>query len=139
MRVQAFLARREQLRLILQGEPPGVPLTGVDPLNLSSLAEIVTSGEVPSSSVAETLRTPVLTAGPRGPSIYAVPGEITEALGNSDAGERARWMQDWTGGTGPARGKALAAVAELAAGRGADQALDGWVGEWRLGERALLG
>ena len=64
MRVQAFLARPEQLRLILRGEPPGVPLTGVDPLNLSSLAEIVTSGEVPSSSLAETLRTPLLTAGP---------------------------------------------------------------------------
>ena len=129
MRVQAFLARPEQLRLILRGEPPGVPLTGVDPLNLSSLAEIVTSGEVRSSSIVETLRNPVLTAGPRGPSIYAVPAEITEVLGNSDAGERARWIQNWTGGTGPARGKALAAVAELAAGRDPSQALYVWVGD----------
>ena len=129
MRVQAFLARPEQLRLILRGEPPGVPLTGVDPLNLSSLAEIVSSGEVPSSSAAEMLRTPVLTGGPRGPSIYAVPEEITEALGNSDAGVRARWIQNWTAGTGPARGKALAAVAELAAARDPSQLLYVWVGD----------
>jgi hypothetical protein len=129
MRVQAFLARPEQLRLILRDEPPGVPVTGVDPMNLSSLAEIVSSGEIPSSSVVEMLRTPVLTAGPRGPSIYAVPEEITEALGNSDPGERARWIQGWTGGTGPARGKALAAVAELAAGRDPSQTLYVWVGE----------
>jgi len=129
MRVQAFLARPEQLRLILRGEPPGVPLTGVDPQNLSSLAEIVTSGEVPSSRVSETLRTPLLTAGPRGPSIYAVPEEITDALGKSDAGERARWIQGWTGGTGPVRGKALAAVAELAAGRDPSQSLYVWVGD----------
>ncbi|HEY1333971.1 MAG TPA: hypothetical protein VGF31_06935 [Myxococcaceae bacterium] len=128
MRVQAFLAQPEQLRLILRGEPPGVPLTGVDPMNLSSLAEIVTSGEVQSSRMVETLRTPVLTAGPRGPSIYAVPEEITEALGNSSAGERARWIQDWTGGTGPVRGKALAAVAELVAARDPSQALYVWVG-----------
>ena len=119
----------EQLRLILRGEPPGVPLTGVDPLNLSSLAEIVTGGEVPSSSVAESLRTPVLTGGPRGPFIYAVPDEITDALGNSNAAERARWMQDWTSGIGPVRGKALAEVAELAAGRDASQALYVWVGD----------
>ena len=129
MRVHAFLARPEQLRLILQGEPPGVPLTGVDPLNLSSLAEIVTGGEVPGSSVAEALHTPVLRGGPRGPSIYAVPEEITEALGNSDAGERARWIHGWTGGSGPARGKALAAVAELAAARDPSQALYVWVGD----------
>ncbi|HEY1907807.1 MAG TPA: hypothetical protein VGG91_17295 [Myxococcaceae bacterium] len=128
MRVHAFLARPEDLRLILKGDPPGVPLTGVDPLNLSSLAEIVTSGEVPSSKVAETLRTPVLSAGPRGPTIYAVPEEITEALGNSDAGERARWIHGWTGGTGPARGKALAEVAELIAGRDPSQGLYVWVG-----------
>lgn len=129
MRVQAFLARPEQLRLILRGEPPGVPLTGVDPMNLSSLAEIATGGEVPGSSVLESLRTPVLSAGPRGPSIYAVPEEITEALGNSSAGERARWIEDWTGGTGPARGKALAAVAELVAARDPSQALYVWVGD----------
>ena len=115
----------EQLRLILRGEPPGVPLTGVDPQNLSSLAEIA----VPSSSVAEMFRTPVLAAGPRGPFIYAVPDEITEALGNSDAGTRARWIQGWTGGTGPLRGKALAAVAELAAGRDPSQRLYVWVGD----------
>jgi hypothetical protein len=78
--------------------------------------------------VFEALRTPVLTGGPRGPSIYAVPEEITEALGNSDAGERARWIQGWTGGSGPVRGKALAAVAELAAGRDPSQALYVWVG-----------
>ena len=129
MRVHAFLARPEQLGLILRGEPPGVPLTGVDPLNLSSLAEIVTSGEVPGSRVAETLRTPLLTAGPGGPSIYAVPEEITDALANSDAGERARWIQDWTGGTGPARGTALAAVAELVATRDPSQVLYVWVGD----------
>jgi hypothetical protein len=129
MRVQAFLARPEQLRLILRDEPPGVPLTGVDPLNLSSLAEIVSSGEVPSNSAAEMLRTPVLTAGPHGPSIYAVPEEITEALGNSDPGERARWIQDWTGGTGPVRGKTLAEVAELAAARDPSQTLYVWVGD----------
>ena len=129
MRVQAFLARPEQLRLILRGEPPGVPLTGVDPLNLSSLAEIVSSGEVPSSSAAEMLRTPVLSAGPRGPTIFAVPEEITEALENSDAGERARWMQGWTGGNGAARGKALAEVAELVAGRDPSQALYIWVAD----------
>jgi len=129
MRVHAFLARQEDLRLILKGEPPGVPVTGVDPLNLSSLAEIVTSGEVQSSKVAELLRTPVLSAGPRGPTIYAVPDEITEALGNSDAGERARWIQGWTGGTGPARGKALGEVAELAASRDPSQSLFVWVGD----------
>ena len=129
MRVQAFLARPDELRLILGGAPPGVQLTGVDPLNLSSLAEIVTSGEVPSSSAAEMLRTPVLTAGPAGPFIYAVPDEITEALGESDAGTRARWIQGWTGGTGPLRGKALAAVAELAAGRDPSQRLYVWVGD----------
>ena len=129
MRVHAFLARPEQLRLILRDEPPGVPVTGVDPMNLSSLAEIVSSGEVPSSSAAEMLRTPVVTAGPRGPSIYAVPEEITEALGNSDAGERARWIKGWTGGTGPERGKALAEVAELAASRDPSQTLYVWVGD----------
>lgn len=129
MRVHAFVARPEDLRLILKGEAPGVPLTGVDPLNLSSLAEIVTSGEVASSSAAESLRTPVISAGPRGPTIYAVPEEITEALGNSDAGERARWIHGWTGGTGPARGKALAEVAELAAGRHRSQSLYVWVGD----------
>jgi hypothetical protein len=129
MQVHAFLARPEDLRLILKGEPPGVPLTGVDPLNLSSLAEIVTSGEVSSSKAAETLRTPVLSAGPHGPTIYAVPAEITEALGNSDAGERARWIQGWTGGTGLARGKALAAVAEIVAARDPSHLLYLWVGD----------
>ena len=129
MRVQAFLARPEQLRLILRDEPPGVPVTGVDPMNLSSLAEIVSSGEIPSGSVVEMLRTPVLTAGTRGPVIYSVPDEITEALGNSDAGMRARWIQGWTGGTGSLRGKALAAVAELAAGRDPSQRLYVWVGD----------
>ncbi|HET6983547.1 MAG TPA: hypothetical protein VFI53_15495 [Myxococcaceae bacterium] len=129
MRVHAFVARPEDLRLILKGEAPGVPLTGVDPLNLSSLAEIVTSGEVPSSRAAETLRTPVLSAGPHGPTLYAVPEEITEALGNSDAGERARWIKGWTGGTGPERGKALAEVAELVAARDRSQALYLWVGD----------
>jgi len=128
MRVQAFLARPEQLRLLLRDEPDGVPLTGVDPSNLASLGTIVTSGEVSTSSAAETLRHPVLSAGPRGPFIYAVPEEITEALANSDPGERARWIQGWTGGTGPARGKALAEVAELAAGRDPSQALYVWVG-----------
>jgi hypothetical protein len=129
MRVHAFLARPEDLRLILKGEPPGIPLSGVDPLNLSSLAEIVSSGEVPSSEAAETLRTPVLRGGPGGPTIFAIPEQITEALGNSDAGERARWIQGWTGGTGPARGKALAEVAELASGRDPSQALYIWVAD----------
>jgi hypothetical protein len=58
-----------------------------------------------------------------------VPEEITEVLGNSDARERARWIQNWTGGAGPARGRALAAVAELAAGRDPSQALYVWVGD----------
>jgi hypothetical protein len=106
-----------------------VPITGVDPMNLSSLAEIVSSGEVSTSRAAETLRTPVLSAGPRGPTIYAVPAEITEALGNSDDRERARWIQGWTAGAGPARGKALAAVAELAAARDPSQSLYMWVGD----------
>jgi hypothetical protein len=127
MRVHAFLARPDDLPSLLAGPPPGVPLTGVDPMNLSSLAEIVSAGEVPGSTAAEMLRTPVLSAGPRGPSIYAAPAEITEALANSDYRERARWIEGWTGGTGAPRGKALAAVAELAAAREANQALYLWV------------
>ena len=133
MRVHAFLAGAGDLPRVLAGgasQPPGVALTTrVDPANLASLAEIVSGGELSSGEAAELLRQPALTAGPRGPSIYAVPEEVTQRLGNSSPDERARWILAWTGGAGRITGEGLAQVAQLTAARTKDQALYLWVAE----------
>jgi len=135
MRVHAFLATASQLPGLLDGgtaPAPGTLLTGVDPTNLSSLVEIVTGGGVRNGDATAVLERPVLSAGARGPSIHRLPAAAIEALGNSDPGERSRWAEGWTGGSGqPHNGpeKALEALAKLAAERGPDQALYLWVGD----------
>ena len=133
MRVHAFLATPAELPQLLDGgtaPPPGTLLSGVDPVNLASLVEIVTGGGIASDAATPLLEEPVLSAGPRGPSIHALPEEAVEALGNADPTERARWVEEWTGGTGrPNDGpeKALEALVELAARRSPDQNLYLWV------------
>ena len=135
MSANAFLATAADLpRLLDSGTAPGAwrPLSGVDPANLASLVEIVTGGSISSEDASATLETPVLSAGPRGPSIHRLPVEAAEALGNADASERARWAADWTGGAGRSNGtpeKALESLAELAVARGPEQDLYLWVAD----------
>lgn len=135
MRVHAFLATATELPALLDARvvpAPGTPLTGVDPVNLSSLLQIVTGGELTDGSATWDLERPVLSAGPHGPSIHLLPAEATEALGTSDPAERARWAAEWTGGSGrPDDGpeKTLEALAMLASRRGPDQALGLWVSD----------
>lgn len=137
MRVHAFLATLAELPGLLDGgttPAPGTPLSGVDPVNLASLVEIVTGGGVSSENAAAALGHPVLSAGGRGPSIHGLPEEAVEALGNADPAERARWAEEWTGGNGrPNDGpeKALEALADLAARRQPGQALYLWVSDGR--------
>ncbi len=135
MRVHAFLAVPTELPGLLDGgtlPAPGTPLTGVDPVNLASLVEIVTGGGVSNGSAAAVLSEPVLSAGPRGPSIHRLPAEAVDALGVADAPDRARWAEEWTGGSGrPNDGpeKAVAALADLAARRSPGQTLYLWVAD----------
>jgi len=137
MRVHAFLATAAELPgLLAGGAPPArsTALTGVDPINLSSLVEIVTGDELTTEGATAVLEEPVLDAGARGPSIHLFPNEATEALGSSDPRVRARWAEEWTGGNGrPNDGpeKALEALAGLAAQRAQDQALYFWVSDAR--------
>jgi hypothetical protein len=133
MRVHAFLAAAAELqRLIDAGTPPatGTVLTGVDPVNLASLVEIVTGGSVGNEEASAALENPVLARGPRGPSIHLLPEEAVDALGSSDPAERGRWVADWSGGDGrPDDGpeKTVEVLAQLAANRGPEQELYLWV------------
>ena len=135
MRVHAFLATAAELPGLLDGgtlPAPGTPLAGVDPVNLGSLVEIVTGGEIADGSAEALLEHPVLGAGVRGPSIHVLPAEAAEALGSADAAERARWVEEWTGGNGrtnDAPKQALEALANLAARRAPGQALYLWVAD----------
>ena len=135
MRVHAFLATVSELpRLLDPGTalPPGRALTGVDPVNLASLVEIVTGGSVGSEDATAALETPVLTVGPRGPSIHRFPVEAVDALGNAEASERTRWATEWTGGAGRSNGgpeNAVESLAELATARGPEQQLYLWVAD----------
>ena len=135
MRVHAFLATGDELpRLLDAGSPPapGPLLTGVDPVNLASLVEIVTGRSIDAENASAALETPVLTAGPRGPFIHRLPVEAVDALGNAEPSERARWAEEWTGGAGGSNGspeKAVESLAELAAARGPEQQLYLWVAD----------
>jgi hypothetical protein len=133
MHVHIFLARPPELQRFLDSgttPPPGLPLTGVDPVNLASLMEIVTGGSLSTDSATPAIEEAVLSAGPGGPSIHQVPDEAVEALGNADAAERARWLNDWAGGNhqpGDEPERALEALATLAGRRAAEQGLYLWV------------
>ena len=135
MKVHAFLATAAELPQLLDGgtaPTPGTPLAGVDPVNLSSLVEIVTGGEITTESATADLEHPVLSAGARGPSIHLLPVEATDALASSDRGEWARWAEEWAGGNGrPNDGpeKSLEAMAALAVQRAPEQALYLWVSD----------
>jgi hypothetical protein len=135
MRVHAFLATPDALpRLLDAGTPPptSAVLRGVDPVNLASLVEIVTAGSVDSEEAIATLENPVLTGGPRRPSIHLLPVNAADALGISDAAGRARWLAEWTGGNGrpdDAPEKTVEALAQLAAGRGPEQGVYLWVAD----------
>ena len=135
MRVHAFLAAADTLpRLLDAGMPPHISavLRGVDSVNLASLVEIVTAGSVDTEEAGAALENPVLTGGPRSPSIHLLPVADADALGNSDAAERARWVAEWTGGNGrpdDAPEKTVEALAQLAASRGPEQGLYLWVAD----------
>ena len=135
MRVHAFLATPDALpRLLDSGTPPPTSpvLRGVDAVNLASLVEIVTAGSVYNEEATAALEDPVLTGGPRQPSIHLLPVDAADALGNSDAAERARWVAEWTGGNGrPEDGpeKTVEVLAQLASGRGPEQRLYLWVAD----------
>jgi hypothetical protein len=135
MRVHAFLATADELPGLLDAGAPPAPgslLTGVDPLNLASLVEIVTGRSIDAENASAALETPVLGAGPRGPFIHRLPVEAVDALGNAEPSERARWATEWTGGAGGSNGgpeKAVEALSELAAARGPEQQLYLWVAD----------
>src|SRR5262245_38538380 len=135
MRVHAFLATPDELpRLLDAGTPAALAplLTGVDPVNLASLVEIVTGRSIDAENASAALEAPVLTAGPRGPFIHRLPVEAVNALGNAEPSERARWATEWTGGAGGSSGgpeKALDSLSELARARGPDQELYLWVAD----------
>jgi len=133
MHVHVFLATPPELRRLLESgttPPPGFALSGVDPVNLASLMEIVTGGILSTESATAVLEEAVLSAGALGPSIHRIPSEAVEALGHADAGERARWVNEWAGGNhqpGDGPNRALEALAALASRRGAEQGLYLWV------------
>jgi len=133
MHVHAFLATRPELQRLLDSgttPPPGFPLSGVDPVNLASLMEIVTGGRLSTDSTTPAIEEAVLSAGAAGPSIHRVPAEAVEALGNADASERARWLNDWAGGNhqpGDEPERTLEALATLAGRRAPEQTLYLWV------------
>jgi hypothetical protein len=135
MRVHAFLAAPAELRRVVDGPTPparGAPLNGVDPANLASLVEIATSGAITAEEAEAGLAETVLTAAGLRVSIHVLPAEATEALGAADAGELARWAEEWTGDNGRpdnGPGKALRALAELAARRQPEQSLYLWVAD----------
>lgn len=135
MRVHAFLATADALpRLLDAGTPPATSavLRGVDPLNLASLVEIVTAGSVDDEEASVALENPVLTGGPRRPSIHLLPVDAVDALGRADAAERALWVAEWTGGNGrpdDAPEKTVEVLAQLAAAREPEQGLYLWVAD----------
>jgi hypothetical protein len=137
MRVHAFLATASELPdLLARGTAPAgsAVLTGVDPVNLASLVEIVTGGSVGNEEASAALETPVLASGTQGPSIHLLPEAATVALGNVDPTERAHWVAEWSGGNwrldeGPE--KTVEALAKLATSRVADQGLHLWVADGR--------
>src|SRR5262249_20772309 len=103
MRVHAFLATPAELPALLSnGSAPtsSVVLTGVDPVNLASLVEIVTGRSVDTEEASPELENPVLSAGASGPSIHLLPEDATVALGNADSAERVHWVGEWSGGNG---------------------------------------
>jgi hypothetical protein len=135
MRVHAFLATADELpRLLDAGSPPapGPLLTGVDPVNLASLVEIVTGRSIDAENASAALETPVLTAGPRGPFIHRLPVEAVDALGNAEPAEQAHWAAEWTGEAERSNGgpeKALESLSELARARGPGQDVYLWVAD----------
>lgn len=137
MRVHAFLASPTELpALLAQGTAPttSAVLTGVDPVNLASLVEIVTGGSVSAEEASATLGNPVVGTGAHGPSIHLLPEAATIALGNADPSERAHWVAEWSGGNvrldeGPE--KTVETLAQLAARRTSDQGLHLWVANGR--------
>ncbi|HET9155501.1 MAG TPA: hypothetical protein VFN91_02460 [Myxococcaceae bacterium] len=137
MRVHAFLATSAELPALLErgsAPPTAAVLTGVDPVNLASLVEILTGGGVGTEEASAALETPVLEAGPHGPSIHLLPEGATVALGNAGSAERARWTAEWSGGNwrldeGPE--KTIEALVRLATGRAPAQGLYLWVANGR--------
>ena len=137
MRVHAFLATAADLSGLLDGgtaPAPGTLLKGVDPVNLASLVEIVSGGSISAEDAGAAFEEPVLSAGPRGPSIYRLPAEAVDSLGNADPSQRAIWSAEWAGGSGrPHVGpdQAVESLGQLAARRETGQALYLWVGDGR--------
>jgi hypothetical protein len=137
MRVHAFLATAAELPALLArgtAPPGGVVLVGVDPVNLASLMEIVTGGSLGTEDATTALEDPVLSTGDGGPSIHLLPEDATDALGNADSAERARWAAQWSGGNwrldeGPE--KTVEELGQLAAGRAPGQELYLWVADGR--------
>ena len=132
MRVHAFLATETDLPHLLDdgtGPPPGTPLTRVDPVNLASLVGIVTGGAVSTELAAGALEQPILGARGEGPTIHQLPAEAVGTLASSDAPERRRWGDEWTGGTGRPDDGPDRALAELAARRSPGQGLYLWVAD----------
>ena len=71
---------------------------------------------------------------PPRPSFHLLPEDATDALGNADAAERARWVAEWTGGNGRAGDapeKTVEALAQLATSRAPEQGLYLWVADGR--------
>jgi hypothetical protein len=135
MRVHAFLATADALPRLLEvgsAPPTSAVLNGVDPINLASLVEIVTAGSVGNEEASAALENPVLTAGPRGPSIHLLPADAADALGGSDTAVRAQWVTEWTGGNGRPDGepeKTVETLAQVAASRRPEQGLYLWVAD----------
>jgi hypothetical protein len=132
MRVHAFLATPAELPALPDGgnaAPRGVPLAGVDAVALASLVEFVTGGGLSNGNATAVLEHPVLGAGARGPFIHRLPAEAADALESADAPERARWVEEWTGGSGDGPERALETLAELAARPAPEQGLYLWVAD----------
>jgi len=135
MRVHVFLATPAELpALLAKGSAPATSalLSGVDPVNLASLVEILTGGSVGNEEATAALENPVLGASGRGPSIHLLPEEAAEALGNADSAERAHWVAEWSGGNGRVDDepeKTVEALANLAASRSPEQGLYLWVAD----------
>lgn len=135
MRVHAFPATPAELpALLAKGSTPatGALLSGVDPVNLASLVEIVTGGSVGDEEASAALEIPVVGAGGRGPSIHLVPEAAAEAFGNADSAECAQWVAEWSGGNGredDGPEKTVEALARLVASRTPEQGLYLWVAD----------
>ncbi|HEY1333056.1 MAG TPA: hypothetical protein VGF31_02295 [Myxococcaceae bacterium] len=133
MRVHAFLATADALPRLLEAgtaPPTSAVLNGVDPINLASLVEIVTAGSVGNEEASAALENPVLTAGPRGPSIDLLPPDAAVALGARTSPCAPSGSPSGRGGTDVrTTSRRRQTLAQVAASRRPEQDLFLWVAD----------